>query len=129
MMPTGDNSSRPWDLGANAADGMMSHHFHLVVEPPHPTVLAGMKWLLGTYTGRFNRWHQQPGHLFRAIQAADYGGERQRTVEPANPTGTVFGEAAATERNSDDGGLDREAITDGECGQREYIVVRLVAKN
>jgi hypothetical protein len=50
MMPTGDNSSRPWDLGANAADGMMSHHFHLVVEPPQPTVLAGMKWLLGTRT-------------------------------------------------------------------------------
>src|SRR5208337_3432566 len=27
-------------------------------------LVAGMKWLLGTYTGRFNRRHQEFGHLF-----------------------------------------------------------------
>ena len=27
-------------------------------------LVAGMKWLLGTYTGRFNRRHQLCGHLF-----------------------------------------------------------------
>jgi REP element-mobilizing transposase RayT len=38
--------------------------FHLVIETPQPTLVAGMKWFLGTYTGRFNRRHQQFGHLF-----------------------------------------------------------------
>ena len=43
---------------------LMSNHFHLVVETPQPTLVAGMKWLLGTYTGRFNRRHRLIGHLF-----------------------------------------------------------------
>jgi REP element-mobilizing transposase RayT len=43
---------------------LMSNHFHLVVETPQPNLVAGMKWLLGTYTIRFNRRHKQFGHLF-----------------------------------------------------------------
>src|SRR5580704_14900591 len=43
---------------------LMSNHFHLVVETPQPNLVAGMKWLLGTYTGRFNRRHRLFGHLF-----------------------------------------------------------------
>ena len=43
---------------------LMPNHFHLVVETPQPTLVAGMKWLLGTYTGRFNRRHKLSGHLF-----------------------------------------------------------------
>src|SRR5216110_1082292 len=43
---------------------LMSNHFHLVVETPKPNLVAGMKWLLGTYTGRFNRRHELSGHLF-----------------------------------------------------------------
>jgi REP element-mobilizing transposase RayT len=43
---------------------LMSNHFHLVVETPQPNLVAGMKWLLGTYTIRFNRRHQEFGHLF-----------------------------------------------------------------
>ena len=43
---------------------LMSNHFHLVVETPQPTLVAGMKWFLGTYTGRFNRRHRLFGHLF-----------------------------------------------------------------
>jgi len=46
------------------AYGLLPNHFHLVVETPQPTLVAGMKWLLGTYTGRFNRRHRQCGHLF-----------------------------------------------------------------
>jgi putative transposase len=42
----------------------MSNHFHLVIETPQPNLVTGMKWLLGTYTGRFNRRHKQIGHLF-----------------------------------------------------------------
>jgi len=43
---------------------LMPNHFHLVVEMPQPNLVAGMKWFLGTYTARFNRRHQQFGHLF-----------------------------------------------------------------
>ncbi len=43
---------------------LMSNHFHLVVETPRPNLVEGMKWLLGTYTMRFNRRHKLSGHLF-----------------------------------------------------------------
>lgn len=43
---------------------LMPNHFHLVVETPQPNLVAGMKWFLGTYTGRFNRRHHLTGHLF-----------------------------------------------------------------
>jgi REP element-mobilizing transposase RayT len=43
---------------------LMPNHFHLVIETPQPNLVAGMKWLLGTYTGRFNRRHKLFGHLF-----------------------------------------------------------------
>lgn len=43
---------------------LMPNHFHLVVETPQPNLVAGMKWLLGTYTSRFNRRHKVFGHLF-----------------------------------------------------------------
>jgi REP element-mobilizing transposase RayT len=43
---------------------LMTNHFHLVVETPRPNLVAGMKWLLGTYTMRFNRRHRFSGHLF-----------------------------------------------------------------
>ncbi len=43
---------------------LMLNHFHLVVETPKANLVAGMKWLLGTYTARFNRRHKLFGHLF-----------------------------------------------------------------
>jgi putative transposase len=43
---------------------LMSNHFHLVIETPRPNLADGMKWLLGTYTSRFNRKHKLFGHLF-----------------------------------------------------------------
>ncbi len=43
---------------------LMTNHFHLVVETPQPTLVAGMKWLLATFTARFNRRHTLCGHLF-----------------------------------------------------------------
>jgi REP element-mobilizing transposase RayT len=43
---------------------LMSNHFHMVVETPKANLVAGMKWLLGTYTSRFNRRHKVVGHLF-----------------------------------------------------------------
>jgi len=43
---------------------LMGNHFHLVIETPQPNLVAGMKWLLGTYTSRYNRRHKEFGHLF-----------------------------------------------------------------
>jgi REP element-mobilizing transposase RayT len=42
----------------------MPNHFHWVVETPQSNLVAGIKWLLGTYTSRFNRRHKLFGHLF-----------------------------------------------------------------
>jgi len=42
----------------------MSHHFHLVSETPRANLVAGMQWLLGVYTNRFNHRHKEFGHLF-----------------------------------------------------------------
>jgi len=48
-----------WEVHAYC---LVNNHFHLIVErPPEP---AGMKWLLGTYTIRFNRRHRLSDHLF-----------------------------------------------------------------
>jgi putative transposase len=43
---------------------LLRNHFHAVVETPQPNLVAGMKWFLGTYTSRYNRRHDQFGHLF-----------------------------------------------------------------
>jgi putative transposase len=50
-----------WQLHAYC---LMGNHFHLVVETPKGNLVAGMMWLLGTYTARFNRRHKLAGHLF-----------------------------------------------------------------
>jgi REP element-mobilizing transposase RayT len=43
---------------------LMANHFHLVLETPQPNLSVGMKWLLQTYTSRFNHRHRYFGHLF-----------------------------------------------------------------
>jgi len=43
---------------------LMGNHFHVVVETPQPNLCIGMKWLLGTFTQRWNRRRQAWGHLF-----------------------------------------------------------------
>jgi putative transposase len=42
----------------------MGNHFHLVMETPQANLVAGMKWLLGVYTKRFNLRHKLCGHVF-----------------------------------------------------------------
>ena len=49
---------------------LMRNHFHLVIETPQPNLVFGMKWLLGTYTKRFNIRHKICGHLFAGRDAA-----------------------------------------------------------
>jgi hypothetical protein len=62
----------------------MPNHFHLVVETPQANLVAGMKWFLGTYTGRFNRRHKLFGHLFsgryKALMVDGSGNGYFRTV-------------------------------------------------
>jgi REP element-mobilizing transposase RayT len=44
---------------------LMGNHYHLLVETPEGNLVAGMKWLQGTYTQRHNARHQMFGHLFQ----------------------------------------------------------------
>ena len=55
---------------------LMTNHFHAVVETPQANLAAGMKWLLGTYTQRFNRRHSHWGHLFGGRYKAQLVDER-----------------------------------------------------
>ena len=64
---------------------LMPNHFHLVVETPEPNLAAGMKWLLGTYTSRFNRRHRLTGHLFggryKSLLVGGQGGYLRTVVD------------------------------------------------
>ena len=44
---------------------LMGNHYHLLIQTPEGNLVAGMKWLQGTYTQRFNRRHGVSGHLFQ----------------------------------------------------------------
>ncbi len=55
---------------------LLTNHFHLVLETPQPNLATGMKWLLGTYTQRFNRRHSHWGHLFGGRYKAQLIDER-----------------------------------------------------
>lgn len=44
---------------------LMPNHYHLQLETPEPNLVAGMKWLQGTYTQRFNLRNDTYGHLFQ----------------------------------------------------------------
>jgi len=55
---------------------LMGNHFHLVIETPQANLVVGMKWLMGTYTQRFNRRHKHWGHLFGGRYKAQVIDER-----------------------------------------------------
>ncbi len=63
---------------------LMTNHFHLVIQTPQANLVEGMKWLLGTYTGRFNRRHKEFGHLFsgryKSLVVDGSGGGYLKTV-------------------------------------------------
>jgi len=44
---------------------LMNNHYHLLAETPEGNLVAGMKWLQGTYTQRYNGRHERFGHLFQ----------------------------------------------------------------
>ena len=41
---------------------LMSNHYHLLLGTPEANLVLGMKWLLSTYTLRYNARHRQRGH-------------------------------------------------------------------
>jgi REP element-mobilizing transposase RayT len=43
---------------------LMRNHFHAVLETPNANLVAGMGWLLSTYTIRLNHRHKLFGHVF-----------------------------------------------------------------
>jgi REP element-mobilizing transposase RayT len=49
---------------------LMGNHYHLLLETPQANLVAGMKWLQGTYTQRFNSRHKVSGHLFQGRYTA-----------------------------------------------------------
>ena len=50
-----------WQVHASC---LMDNHFHLVVETPNANLVAGMRWLLSTYSIRLNNRHKLFGHVF-----------------------------------------------------------------
>jgi putative transposase len=44
---------------------LMPNHYHLLLETPEPNLVAGMKWLQGTFTRRHHVRHGLSGHLFQ----------------------------------------------------------------
>jgi len=63
---------------------LMSNHYHLLLETPEANLVAGMKWLQGTYTQRFNSRHKLWGHLlqgrYKALLVDGSSGEYFQTV-------------------------------------------------
>jgi len=63
---------------------LMRNHFHLVIETPQGNLVAGMKWLLGVYTKRFNIRHRFCGRVFagryKAVPVDGSGDGYLRTV-------------------------------------------------
>ena len=44
---------------------IMSNHFHLALESPAGNLVVGMRWLLSTFSARFNRYRAEHGHVFQ----------------------------------------------------------------
>ena len=71
-----------WEIHAFV---LMGNHYHLLISTPGGNLVAGMKWLQGTYTQRFNSRHRRRGHLFQGRYRAQNideaaGGDYFRTV-------------------------------------------------
>ena len=44
---------------------LMDNHYHLMIETPDANLSIGMRQLNGVYTQRYNRRHNEPGHIFQ----------------------------------------------------------------
>ena len=63
---------------------LMRNHFHLVLETPNANLVAGMRWLLSSYTLRLNHRRKLFGHVFsgryKALVVDGSGNGYLRTV-------------------------------------------------
>jgi len=114
----------------------MGNHFHLAIETPHPNLVLGMKWFLGTYTSRFNRRHKLFGHLFsgryKALVVDGSGNGYLKTVcdyvhlypvwAKLLPSKDRAGGAVAA-GNDDDAQMDCGTLADGSLDALEQTVV------
>src|ERR1017187_8465650 len=67
---------------------VMNNHYHLLLETPEANLVAGMKWLQGTYTQRYNSRHEQVSvptiDTFGCARFHPFGnGKPQKRVGPA----------------------------------------------
>jgi REP element-mobilizing transposase RayT len=86
---------------------LMGNHYHLLLETPGANLVAGMQWLQGTYTKRFNVRHKEWGHLFqgryKALLVDGGAGDYFSTVghyihlNPARVKGFSFEDSALEE--------------------------------
>ncbi len=44
---------------------LMTNHYHLLIETPHPNLSQAIKWINVGYVAYFNRKHRRSGHLFQ----------------------------------------------------------------
>lgn len=61
-----------WEVHAYV---LMDNHFHLVLETPQPNLALGMKWLLGTYTLRWQRWEPPVRRTLQLTHCNFMGGQ------------------------------------------------------
>ena len=100
---------------------LMSNHFHLVIKTPQPNLVVRMKWLLGTYTSRYNRRHKEFGHLFSGRYKAliEWGSEQTFSTFRCGEAGgkAEIGKAESRNRNAEDRSQRTgEDCREGWCG-------------
>ena len=63
---------------------LMGIHYHLLIETPEATLVAGMKWLQKTYTRRFNvrhrAWGRLSGDRYKAVVVEAEAGHYYQTL-------------------------------------------------
>ena len=59
-----EESSEMWNVRV-AAYGLMTNHYHILVQTPDANISRSMRHINGVYTQRFNRRHRCDGQLFR----------------------------------------------------------------
>src|SRR5881394_366969 len=79
---------------------LMKTHFHLVVETPRANLVPCMKWLLSTYTIRFNRRHKVFGHLFSGRYQDETERKKTKVIIPRSTPEKTPGKTPETDAHA-----------------------------